>query len=51
VWEKEFYKATHVTSDSKLIPRHGHSIIVIIEVTDAMGGPNVVVDYNISHGS
>ncbi len=51
MWEKEFYKATHVTSDRSLIPRHGHSIIVIIDVTNAMGGSNAVINYNINHGS
>jgi hypothetical protein len=50
VWEKEFYKDTHVTSDNMLIPRHGHSIIAILNVTNAMSGPNAVVDYNINHG-
>jgi len=39
-----------ITSDNMFIPRHGHSIIVIVEVTNAMGAPNAVVDYNISHG-
>ncbi len=40
-----------VTNDNMFIPRHGHSIIAIVEVTNAMGAPNAMVDYNISHGS
>jgi hypothetical protein len=46
-----FYKANRVISDKTFIPRHGHSIIAIVEVTNAMGGPNTMVNYNISHGS
>jgi len=39
------------TSNNMFTPRHGHSIIVIVEVTNAMGAPNAMVDYNISYGS
>ncbi len=39
------------TSNNMFIPRHGHSIIVIVEVTNATGAPNAMVDYNISYGS
>ncbi len=46
---EKYYQATSITSDSMLIPWHGHSIISVVSTTNPLTAADAMVDDYICH--
>lgn len=46
---EKYYQATSITSDSMLIPWHGHSIVSVVSTTNPLTAADAMVDDYICH--